>query len=84
MMPSLVLNAMAAGSTMPEEKDLNLAEQTGWNEMERAVRAEELTRLSEQGESLAARGTGDVTRAAWTRKDSPADPKSSNFTQTFP
>ena len=49
-----------------------------------AVRAEELTRLSEQGDGLAAGGTVDITREAWTRKDSPSDPKSSNFTQTSP
>lgn len=49
-----------------------------------AVRAEELTRLSEQGESLAAGGTIDVSRAAGTRKECPSDPESSNFAQTFP
>lgn len=60
-MPSLVF-MLWLQDPLHQKKDLNLAEWTGWNEMETGSEAGELIRLSEQGESSVA--GGNTTGAA--------------------
>ena len=73
---------MAAGSTAPEKRpELSRGGGMKWKW---AVKVEELTRPSEQGESSAAGCAVDMTRAAWTREDSPLGSQEQLFRPDLP